>query len=1084
MASNLRYEDFFLPLSIDETGGVRQTANLDVLLEATRSRVTPARQLGLGAGNIIPLIYGTYKAGAQIIEAGISSIPILGHQKLRLLVCFGYGPVYAIGDINKTALTLDELPNTIGNIFLDDNDLANFSALKIAARFGDFDQDYLPGSQNQLNTQIINHTFSTSGTLVSFTTVNEVDLLNFEFNFPNGAFDKGPAGNLTVGLLFQYRFRESTGPGAWSAWFPIRFEGFADSSFNVSTQGREPLSSQVGGPAFSRAQYDIEIVYLGTDPANLFPGSPDPDPRFISVTEYGGSPRAYPGMVLLELQDVVASETNTEAPKSVTALIRGRLVKDISPGPATLGSVAQLASSNPALNAIDLLLNPVFGLGRYFTVANLDLESFLAWKNYCDEIISGTDVRHTFDAILNTPENAWTVFLNICRSSFAFPRYVDGRLSIVLDKARAVEFLVSQASVITGSLDIQWRDRDQLYDAVEVTFNSVDLDYDSDTEVARRATPFERGSYRTQNLSPLGVTRRNQAARYATRRLNENLYRRQVIIFEMQLSGFALQPGDLFYFAHDLVGYGFSGRITASWPSPYDGDEYFLVFDRDLTIVTGDLLYILNNENDAFSTHASAPATSPDGVYPAGTPIAFDGFTSTAEPGRFSDFSYGTEPGKPFEVQTIELTQVFTLKIQALEYSASVYTDVISDRDTDYTRLPRAGVLPAAVTSLAAANVTRTRLDGTTFSTVQVSWQVTNIDFVNGIPAPSYVEVHVRALGRTYWQLVGTVNFPGQSLILTEELVAGTTYEFTAVPVSIRGNKGSPDTSPSVFLVFFGSGVRPQGITGLAIAATNSDSLDIVWDRLVDESEIAYYELRYGTGWNSGVTLATVLSGTSTIPQSVLKWNNTTGLTAGSYEIENYLMVRAMNIAGLYSSTQAAIPLSHPQLGLGTISADEIGSAVEYINPFGFKMGFTLETVTNHLKSTTTKILQSSPTLMENLLFTSTFDSTLVATPKFFIFSFTLLVSDNNYDWTYTGTWADGNIAWESELENQAWTVEAGIQTTNTLSSPIIYDEMAYDRNLTEATTDRYCGAMLRVVNQDPSRYTIKVLETRLISHA
>lgn len=1074
---DVRYTTFFLPLSIDDVGERRQFANQGVFANNERSRVTANRSLTLGAGVRIPLIYGEYKVGAQIIEAAVGDVPLVNYQRLRLLFCFGYGPIGSIGGIPWNQTIVDMLETTgLDELFLDGNPIEEFPNIKLSVRHGTFDQDYLPGSSNQLNTQVISHDYAPGGdgAIASFTTVNEVDSINMEFKFPNGAFDNRTGGRLPIGLLFQYRFREHTGPGAWSSWIPFRFEGLSENEFSVTTQGREIFSSQIGGPNFSQGQYDIQVQFLGSDPTVLAVDSPELDPVLVSVTEYGGLPHAYPGMVLLELQDVVTNETNTESVKSVEAIVEGRRVPTIAgAAPHSIGSIA--FSKNPALIALDVLTNTVFGLGRYFSGSNIDLVSFKAWQDYCDEVVSGSP-RHQFNGVVDSEENAWTLFLEICRMSMVYPRFSGDKLSIVIDEDRTPAYLITQGSVTEESLNITWRSRDERFDAIEVSFNNTAFDYDDDTEVARKAVPFENSTYRTDRARPIGITNRAQAARFAGRKLRDNIYRNQLITFNMQLTGIALQPGDLFYFAHDQLGYGFSGRIVGSWPSTSDPDIMYFIFDRDITIVSGDLLYLKNSDDDTFSQHES---TASDGLYTAGKAIPFDGFTSVDEPGAYSEFSYGTEPGKPYEVQSVAMDENFSVTIQALEFKSAVYSDTIDDRETVYSRLPKPGIIPAAVLNTMATNITLTRNDGQTYNTIQVSWQFAAVDLVNGIPGPSYCEVYSRVLGNTYWQLVGSVSFPGHTLTLNTELVPGATYEIAVVPVSLRGNKGSPDAATIVTVLYFGAGSRPPVMTGLNIDSLDTSNITLSWDHLVDLSEISHYELRYGDGWNSSKVVYQGLDNSVVLPVGFLQWLNI-AVDTHSYPFSNYFQLRACNYGGFYSGDANVVETEHPEQSGPTILASYIGSSNDYVGTSSDLDGFTVETRYNEIAEEDTVVLRTAAD-MNAWWFSAGIDSG-VGTSKTFVLTFRARLYDAEHDWSIDGSWSDDGWSWEGVLENMPVMIKSGIVSNNTSIASLSSDpdDVIYQNTL--VTTDRYAKGYIQAVITDPTRYTLEILEAYLIA--
>ena len=848
------------------------------------SKLSPARILTVGPGFPIPLIYGRVKVGGQIIEATLSGKQVLGEQRFRFVVALGFGPIHRIGDKVFGDTDINAFGNNLSTLEIDSNDSNTFNDLNLSVRFGTLTQDELSNSHGNVGTQLFSVSLLPSLLVVSFTTTNEVAFVQFNIRFNGGIFDNHPSGPLTIKSSYQYRYK-ATGSPTFSLWV----------DFDIEALARDNFTATVKSVALVRDQYDFELRHIGTTPSGLAVGSLH-SPVLDSLDEFGGTPIAYAKIALIDLEGLVTQEINSESAKTVEVLCDGRRI-DTWTGTVFINQFSQ----NPAWVALDILRNSIFGLGDFFSTSNIDLDSFLTWANYNDEIVDGL-ARNVFNHTFNGGDSVYGTFIDICTMGQAAPRFSNGVVSIVIDRLRNPISLVGQGVIKDGTLKIGFRSRAETYDAVTLRFDDENRDFEEETARAANSVPKSPSRYRELNIERVGITEKKQALREVNLELRRSNLVKISISFEMSLDGFSLLPGDVFEFSHDSPGYGQSGRIISDGVNIASRTD--LIFDRDLIIIGGESVIIQDIDTDTLETQL---VTSTTGSYPAGTIISTGQFSFI--PQRASQYAYGVPPSKPFEVTSIDLTADFELSVQAEEYIPAVYDDTVVTQPVVYSRLGRSGKTPLDVITLSATNVSRTRQDGFIFSTLEVNWQFATIDFINGAPAPTRAEVYFRVLGFNFWQQVGTVGFPGTSYTLLTELNPGTTYEFAVVPVSIRGNKKNPNQVNRVAQTYTGLSNRPDPVTNFVVTYPTPGNMQMDWTRVADETLVDYYEIRYGHGWDGARVIARVLAGTFSFQEF--------GIETGeqSYEqsydpnleipVRNRVHIRARNFAGAYSSQVA-----------------------------------------------------------------------------------------------------------------------------------------------------------------------------------
>jgi len=188
-------------------------------------------------------------------------------------------------------------------------------------------------------------------------------------------------------------------------------------------------------------------------------------------------------------------------------------------------------SNNPAFCVLDMLINPVYGLG--IPESLIDLESFIEAGEYCDEIkeFGGPTKEHAYDEkrfeydeILDTHEQAKDALKSILSTFRAHLIPRGGKITLKIDKPEepVQDFVFdpdnpeSKDNIVANSFSYSFLSQKQKPNKIIVEFIDPDKGYEKNTVSATHDADIERtGEVRKHELKLYGVKRASQAKREA-----------------------------------------------------------------------------------------------------------------------------------------------------------------------------------------------------------------------------------------------------------------------------------------------------------------------------------------------------------------------------------------------------------------------------------------------------------------------------------------------------------------------------------------------------------------------------------------
>ena len=253
---------------------------------------------------------------------------------------------------------------------------------------------------------------------------------------------------------------------------------------------------------------------------------------------------AYPKMAWLDMKFVISSEINGGNP-SVTCLIRGRKVYDVRDGVTRY-------STNPALCVRDFILSKRYGLGKWFTDENLDSDSWKEAADYCDEIIQFLDSdgvrqnakRYELNMIIDTSRTALEWLQEMLANFCGYLVYNNGKLKLKIEKVTPISYKFDDDSC--SDLKVSPLALSETPNKYEVsiidplnnwsTVKCICEDY---------ADQKQRQKIITKSVNLEGVTSQNQALRLARFYRDYNLVCPMQLSFTTGMQAMHLEPGDV-----------------------------------------------------------------------------------------------------------------------------------------------------------------------------------------------------------------------------------------------------------------------------------------------------------------------------------------------------------------------------------------------------------------------------------------------------------------------------------------------------------------------------------------------------------
>nr|BAR34090.1 phage tail protein [uncultured Mediterranean phage uvMED] len=232
----------------------------------------------------------------------------------------------------------------------------------------------------------------------------------------------------------------------------------------------------------------------------------------------------------------------------------------------TLG--AAVWTSDPVWCLYDLLVNKRYGLGNHVKAEDLDIYSFYAASQYCnervDDLNGGLEPRFSCNVVIQTQQDAYKLIGQMCSVFRAMPFWEAGALAFSQDRPEDYTYIFNQTNVTEAGFTYSGSSRKTRYTCVSVKWFDNDV-RDYQYELVEDNKGIAKFGYVKTSIDAFACTSQGQARRLGEWLLYTNAEETEVVSFDTDLAaGITVRPGDRIKIADPVrAGQSVSGRCIA-----------------------------------------------------------------------------------------------------------------------------------------------------------------------------------------------------------------------------------------------------------------------------------------------------------------------------------------------------------------------------------------------------------------------------------------------------------------------------------------------------------------------------------------
>ena len=864
-------------------------------------------------GQPVPVVYGTMRTGGTVIGEYVavgSSVTLGG----------GSNPEVDNNYLNVLLALCEGQVDNIGSVEINGQPIANYQNVTVTTNPGTNSQTPIPAFQQVHDLRSVNEQLTQSVPEV-YTTFNAVDAIELHFLMPNGLFaqdqNSGQLESMTVTFLVEYKLHSS---GTWLTYETV--------SMSAQSQAAQRFIVRLDNTNVITANgiYDVRVTQTSQN-SDFYHTT---YLTWDTTDEIDFQDLSYPNTALLALNALATSQLSGSTP-TITALIRGIMCsvpnvlnssgslvvwdnyyydpsstcyKMISNGSTLFwdGSTFVTAyTANPVWCVRDLLTNKRYGLGQFVSSSMIDLPSFIANSQYCENLVSngsgGMEKRLQLNIILDQNQRVMDWLGAMCSSFRGLCFYSCGTVKIKIDQPGTPVQLFTMGNIREKGFSQTWLPLKQRYNSIQIQYLDASLDYQNNELAVVDDAALAAGQPLRQKSLRMYSTSASQAYREAQILLWMNKYITRMVNLKVDIDAITCESGDLIDVAHDVPEWGIqSGHVQSG------STTSAINLDYPVTIPSGGTYAILIR-HAADDTREERQITNAPGTY--STVNLSSALTEVAAGDVYSIGQMSLE-SKWFRVNNIKYNTDFTAEIQAIEYNPSIYNNTTLPKFTNASAL--SNQVPN-VTDLKATSDYVIKPDGTILNAIDVYFNPPS-------PLGIYVlyqsaNVYISDNGGGNWIFAG--NTYGGYVQLTNNLLKGTTYTIAVCSVDARGKQVLPPAlSPQATVTVQGKTSAPSTVLTFLVNQ-NKTAFKFSWSP-VSDLDLAGYEIRQGSAWLGGQVLATDIANTTSITLNI-----TTGTTV--------FWIASIDTSGNYSTpTQAVVVVQQiPYQNIQDTFAEEPG---------------------------------------------------------------------------------------------------------------------------------------------------------------
>jgi predicted phage tail protein len=715
---------------------------------------------------------------------------------------------------------IEGLAAGLQSVYLDDTPIQNsdgsynFTGVTLDARTGTQQQSYIPGFSSVENEVSVGVECKFGQPVVRSITDPDVDAVRIKVSIPTLTLQDTTNGDLNGASVTYAIDLQSRGAG---------YVQILQDTVSGKTSSRYQRSYYV--PLFGTGPWDVRLRRITADSTQT---SLQNKTFLESYTEVIESKLRYPNSALMALRVDASQFTSIPRRSYDLKLLRVRIPSNYFPETRSYagvwdGSFKVAWTDNPAWCFYDLVTNTRYGLGNYIPESQVDKWALYRVAKYCDELVpnglGGYEPRFTCNLYLQTREQAYKVVQDMASVFRGMAYWSGGAITVTQDAPQDPVYQFTAANVVDGEFAYQGSSAKARHTVALVSWVDPDDFYRQKVEYVEDLAGIARYGVVQADVVAMGCTSRGQANRVGKWLLYSEQSESEIITFRTGLEGAVVRPGDVVKVADaSRGGMRLGGRIAAA-------TTVSVTLDQDLPAGSWRISVVLPT-GVVEERQVGSLSGRTVGVNSA--------FSMAPQVGAIWVLSSTLVEAQLFRVVQVAESEPGIHEITALAHNPSKYAAIEQGLALQPRAITVLSTTPAAPTGLIVTE-SLYRVKDQALVLIQLGWEQV-------FGALEY-QVTYRVNGGN------TVTLPKVSSTYLEirNAEAGD-YVFTVRAVGVSGKLGN---SASLSQNILGKLQPPDDVQDFVVLRRTTDLL-LSWSANTD-ADLSGYEVRVGTGWDSGV---------------------------------------------------------------------------------------------------------------------------------------------------------------------------------------------------------------------------------------
>jgi predicted phage tail protein len=762
---------------------------------------TQSTSLIIGAG-------GGGKGGggsARVAQEAPDSLRSKAYARVVDLVCEG---------------EIEGLAAGLQSVYLDDTPIQNadgsynFTGVTLEVRTGTQQQSYIPGFSSVENEVSVGVECKYGQPVVRSITDPDVDAVRIKVSIPTLTLQDTTNGDLNGASVTYAIDLQSRGAG---------YVQILQDTVSGKTSSRYQRSYYL--PLTGIGPWDVRLRRITADSTQA---SLQNKTFLESYTEVIESKLRYPNSALMALRVDASQFTSIPRRSYDLKLLRVRIPSNYLPETRSYagvwdGSFKVAWTDNPAWCFYDLVTNTRYGLGNYTPESQVDKWALYRVAKYCDELVpnglGGYEPRFTCNLYLQTREQAYKVVQDMASVFRGMAYWSGGTITVTQDAPQDPVYQFTAANVVDGEFAYQGSSAKARHTVALVSWVDPEDFYRQKVEYVEDLAGIARYGVVQADVVAMGCTSRGQANRVGKWLLYSEQSESEIISFRTGLEGAVVRPGDVIKVADaSRGGMRLGGRIAAA-------TTVSVTLDQDLPAGSWRISVVLPT---------GVVEERQVGSLSGRTVGVTSAFSMAPQVGAIWVLSSTLVEAQHFRVVQVAESEPGIHEITALAHNPNKYVAIEQGLALQPRAITVLSTTPAAPTGLTVTE-SLYRVKDQALVLIQLGWEQV-------FGALEY-QVTYRVNGGN------TVTLPKVSSTYLEirNAEAGD-YVFTVRAVGVSGKLGN---SASLSQSILGKLQPPDDVQDFMVLRRTTDLL-LSWSANTD-ADLSGYEVRVGTGWDSGV---------------------------------------------------------------------------------------------------------------------------------------------------------------------------------------------------------------------------------------